>query len=170
VRPDSWLAILSCVTCLGGIVASGCFTPPYVESGDLLWHPDRVLAIPNLSHQGWQRVSVEDADVAFTRPGSGVIAVRVRCPVPKGDVPLRWEGRGLWLGVPRGDMERFHFDLDGYEAVNISAASDGLQLRTLTVRTDECSLDVVQVAPLASDHHQEFEGFLRGVRLRPEAS
>ena len=169
MRPHAWLAILSCVTCLGGISAAGCLAPRYQERGDLLWHPEQALAIPNLSRQGWERVSVDDADVAFTRPGSGVIAARVRCPAPKGDVPLRWEGRELWLGVARGDMERFHFDLDGYEAVNMSAPADGLHLRTLTVRTETCSLDVVQVAPLPSDHHREFEDFLRGVRLRPEA-
>ena len=170
MRPTPWLAILGCLASLASVSISGCFTPSYVARGDLLWHPTLAVAVPDLSRQGWERVSVDEADVAFTRPGSGVIAARLRCPAPADDVPLRWEGRELWLGVPRREMERFHFDLDGYEAVNISAASDGLFLRTLTVRTERCSLDVVQVAPLDSDHDEEFESFLRGVRLRPEGS
>ncbi len=163
MRSTRWIAALGCVV----VLLAGCATR-WTTRDELLWHPEYTLAVPDLAREGWERARIKDAEIAFARPGSGVIAVHVTCPSGSRDTPLRWKGRELWLGVSRGDMERFYFDVDGYEAVNIAAESDGLHLRTLTVRTDECLIDVAQVAPVDSDHHRVFEDFVRRMRLRRE--
>ena len=165
MRSAGWLGTLGWLALLA---VAGCATSSYVQRGDLLWHPHHPVAVPDLGSAGWERVAVTDADLAFARDGDGVIAVRVRCPAPAAEVPLRWEGRQLWLGVPRGKIERFHLDVDGYEGVSMASESDGLSLRTLTVRGPDCSLDVVQVAPADSGAELLFESFVAGVRLRPE--
>ncbi len=166
MRSAGWLGTLSWVALLA---STGCTTTAFVQSGDLLWHPVRPVAVPDLSLAGWDRVEVEDADLAFSKPDAGVIAVRVRCPSPEEGVPLRWEGRQLWLGIPHGEVERFHLDVDGYEGVSMSAESDGLYLRTLTVRAERCSLDVLLVAPLDSGGDLLFEGFVAGLKLSRES-
>lgn len=165
MRGIRWMAALGCVV----VVAAGCATR-WIPQDQLLWHPDYPLAVPDLSQEGWQRASIDGAEIAFGRQGEGVIAVHATCPVRKRDTPLRWQGRELWLGIPRGDMERFHFDVEGYEGVNISAESDGLYLRTLTVKTEQCLIDVVQVAPVDSPHDQIFENFVRRMRLRRDSA
>lgn len=158
-----WLKRVNAVA-LG--VLLGCASVAFVPRGGLLWHPRHAVAVPDLSSSGWERVKVEGADLAFRRNGSGVIAVRVRCPPPDADVPLRWEGRELWLGIPRGDMERFHLDVDGFEGINMTAQSDDLYLRTLVVRTEECSLDIAQAALEPREAHRVFESFIARVKLR----
>ena len=151
---------------LVALLSLACVTPPYLSRNGRLWHPRQPVGVPDLSERGWQRVGVDGADLAFRREGDGVIAVRVRCPAPDGQVPLRWEARRLWLGVPRDEIERQPLDVDGYPGVHISSSSRELHLRTLVVRTEACSLDVAQVAPLASPHAAVFEEFVSGIRLR----
>ncbi len=156
---------------LGGVAllaTAACATSAWVPDHDLLWHPREAVAVPDLSAAGWERVSVDDADLAFSKHGIGVVAARLRCPAPAEGVPLRWEGRQLWLGVPRDQIERFHFDVDGYEGVSMAAQSDGLYLRTATVRTGDCSLDVVQVAPEGVGADLVFDSFMARVRLHRE--
>jgi hypothetical protein len=160
-------ACLRALSCILLLALPACATI-YVARADMLWHPDHPVGIPDLTTAGWQRVDIDGADVAFQRNGSGVIAVRVRCPAPDDDVPLRWEARGLWLGVPRGDMERFYMDVDGYEGVSISAPHGDVMLRTLVVRTEACSLDVAQLAADPVEGVRVFEQFVAGVKLHPE--
>ena len=165
MRSTRWMAALGCVV----VVAVGCATR-WIPQDQLLWHPEYPLAVPDLSQEGWQRASVEGAEIAFGRHGAGVIAVHATCPVRETGTPLRWEGRELWLGIPRNDMERFYFDVDGYEGINLSAESDGLYLRTLTVRTEQCLIDVAQVAPIDSAHDRVFEDFVQRMRLRRDSA
>ena len=170
MRSAEWLETLGRFAPLAvAVVIAGCAAPAYVARGGLLWHPRHLVAVPDLSSAGWERVAIEDADLAFSKEGAGVIAVRTRCPPPDDDIPLRWEGRWLWLGVPRGEIERFHLDVDGYEAVSMAAESRGLYLRTTTVRGPACSLDVVLVAPTRSGAELVFESFMAQVRLRQES-
>lgn len=150
------------------IVGLGCASSSFeVRPGaeGWLWHPSEDVGIPDLGQEGWRRVGLGVADLTFHSTRSGAISVRVRCPAPKQAIPLRWEARQLWLGVPRDEIRRFHLDVDGYEGVNMEAESDGLQLRTLVVRTERCSLDVAQVAPLATDAEAVFEDFISRIRL-----
>lgn len=161
----------SFVSVLGAIGLCGmlaCATPAYRASDGLLWHPSQRVGVPDLEAEGWTRTSADDADVAFSRPGAGIFAVRVRCPGHETDVPLRWESRGLWLGVPRDRIERRPAQIDGHEGMTMHGVLENLALRTLVVRTDACSLDVVQVAPNGSDSEVVFDAFISRVRLTKE--
>ena len=144
---------------------AGCLTPAYVPAEGMLWHPSQRVGFPDLSREGWTRTSAKDADLAFRRPGAGVFAVRVRCPAPDDDIPLRWESRGLWLGVPRDRVERRRAVVDGIEGVTMHGVLGDLALRTLVVRTQECSVDVAQVAPDGADGEVLFDAFISRVRL-----
>lgn len=162
------MARLRSAAALAGLMLCACATISYASRDGRLWHPRHAVGVPDLVRRGWERIQLPDADLAFRRDGVGVIAVRVRCPGPGEAIPLRWEARRLWLGIPRGSVERFHLDVDGYEGVSMSADAKDLKLRTLVVRTESCSLDVAQVAPLASPHEQVFEEFIAEIRLGEE--
>jgi hypothetical protein len=159
--------------CLGalGLVAlllvsglGGCATPAYISRGGLLWHPRYPLAVPDLSFAGWERVTLDETDLAFRKKDSGVIAVRARCPAE--DQPLRWESRDLWLGIPRRSETHRRLEVDGRPAVATTAQSDGLAIRTAVVRTEDCALDLAHVAPTGDATADVFERFLERVRLR----
>jgi hypothetical protein len=133
----------------------------------LLWDPARRVGVPDWTREGWERRSIADADLAFHKPGSGWIAVRVRCASGDSRQSLRWEGRGLWLGIPREGLERRAREIDGRPALEMSASSQGLTLRTAVVRSGDCTLDAAQTAPEHSAEAREsFDRFLAGIRLR----
>ena len=144
---------------------AGCATPIYRAADGMLWHPSQRVGIPDLAAEGWTRTSAKDADLAFSRHGAGIFAVRVRCPAPEESVPLRWESRGLWLGVPRDRVERRPAQIDGHKGMTMHGVFEELALRTLVVRTDDCSLDVAQVAPSGTDGEVLFDAFISRVRL-----
>lgn len=145
------------------IACAACVTPGYVPRDGLLRHPRHPVAVPDLAAQGWERVPLDDADLAFQRDGAGVIAVRVRCPASRH--PLQWESRGLWLGIDRGDEERSALEVDGHPAVETFAESGRLRVRTVLVRTPACSVAIAYVAPPGGEDLATFEGFIQGLRL-----
>ena len=150
---------------MGGLA---CTTPMYRISDGMRWHPSQRVGVPDLEAEGWRRTSAQDADLAFYRPGAGIFAVRVRCPAPDDEVPLRWESRGLWLGVPRERVERRPAVVDGFDGMTMHGQLGELALRTLVVRTETCSLDIAQVAPSGADGEVLFDAFIARVRLTEE--
>ena len=158
--------------CSAGVALLGaCAGPAFTPSGGLLWDRARQVGVPDLTREGWQRDSIRGADLAFRKRDRGWIAVRMRCPAPGDELPLRWESRELWLGIPRDALERRSLQIDGRSAVQMSARSGDLVLRTAVVRAGECSLDAAQSAPAQSaDAGASFERFLAGIRLRGAAS
>jgi hypothetical protein len=143
-----------------------CAGASFVDRGGLLWYRTGAVGVPDLERSGWQAVRADGADLAFRKEGAGAIGVRLRCPAPHRTLPLRWESRELWLGIPREQIEQRPLEVDGRPGIEMRAASHGLSLRTVLVRVDACSLDVAQAAPLGSPAAaSSFERFLSGIRL-----
>ena len=119
--------------------------------------------------QGWERARIAESDLAFRRPGADVIAMRLRCdetgrPKP---VPLRWQSRGLWVGIPRAEFSMREFRFRGRKAIEMTADSDGLAVRTLVIEAGaSCRLDLAHVASAGGvDAAADFERVLARVRI-----
>ena len=84
------------------LLAAGCMAPRFLQDGQMLRHPAGEFAVPDLSDAGWERVGVENADLAFRHPREGTIAVRARCGLSD-PLSLEWRSRELYVGV---DAER----------------------------------------------------------------
>lgn len=156
---------------LGGAVLwawVACTSTAFVREGGLLRHAEPPIAIPDLSAEGWRRIDVGEADLAFRKPNEGVIAIRLRCPSSEPEVPLRWEARHLWLGIEREDFKQETLRVDGHPAVEMSALQGNSLIRTVVVRVGACSLDLVQVAPIQSEEaRNRFDRLLTELRTEP---
>ena len=160
------MGLLRASSAIAALCLCACAGSGFVGSDGLLWYRAGVVGIPDLERSGWEAVRADGADLAFRKQGAGVIGVRLRCPAPHDALPMRWESRELWLGVPREQSEQLPLELDGRQGIEVRATSDGLALRTVMVRVDACSLDVAQAAPLGSAAAERgFARFLSGIRL-----
>jgi hypothetical protein len=128
---------------------AACATTAMVPADGWLNHRRHGFAVADLALEGWQRIDVEEADVAFTRPGQGVIALRSSCgkhaPAPAAST------RALWHGIERDGASPQRRRVGEREALEFSLDRDGLRVRTLALRTADCALDFVQVAPPDAD-------------------
>jgi len=163
-------------TALCALLVAGCVSSPYqpFDGNDgLLRHPLHPVAVPDLTAQGWEPVEFDEADLAFRKRGSGMIAVRSRCG--SGSRPLVWETRDLWLGIPRQDLVSRELRVHGFPARETRAESQGLRVRTLSVQAERCTLDIAHVAlPLAADGSDAsldavLDAFVEATRLVGEA-
>ena len=158
------LVPMLCWGCLGG------FAPGWTPSGGLLWDEGARVGIPDLTLQGWERARIDESDLAFRRPGADVIAMRLRCDQAESaaSVPLRWQSRELWLGIPRSDFGSREFRFRGRPAIEMTASSDGVAVRTLVIDAGgACRLDLAHAASIsAADATADFERFLADVQIR----
>jgi hypothetical protein len=149
--------------CLGGSRAS------WSSRDGLLWDEAGRVGVPDLAAQGWERTRIDESDLAFLRPGADVIAMRLRCGQAEPSTPLRWQSRGLWLGIPRSDFQSREILWKGRKAFEMTAESDGLAVRTLLIEaSSSCRLELAHVAQVGADTATaDFERFLAAVQLGP---
>ncbi len=152
---------------LVALLVTGCVSAAYLPRDGLLWHPGSPVAVPDLSRSGWERIQIDGADLAFDHSQYGVIAVRVRGD--EEERPLLWESRSLWLGVAREDGAREERTVQGRVAVEMSARSEGLWLRTLVIQVEPgCLLDIAHVAA-DGDSRGIFDAFVAGIAFEDGA-
>lgn len=148
------------------LLVAGCLATWHTPSEGLIWHRSHGLAVPDLGSEGWERVQVRDAGVAF-RSSLGVIAIRAECNGPEG-APLA-RARDLWLGIDRTELERTERSVGEYPAYQTLARSEQVMVHTVVFRTMRCWVDVAHVAPIDVDDPQVLERFLERIRVEDGA-
>jgi hypothetical protein len=121
------------------------------------------VAVPDLTHEGWRRLRVDGAELAFEKNGEGIIAMRVSCGQRAGS--LRSAGRDLWLGIPRRELAFREIEVGGHPAVETSGLADGAAVRAVVVTTDGCVLDLAHVRPESQPDSGALEQLLEGLRF-----
>ncbi len=150
------------VLCCLGLLVSGCAVTWLAPTEGLIWHHSRSFAVPDLGAEGWERVGVEDADVAF-QSVRGVIAIRAECDGAKG--PPHGRARDLWLGIERTELERSERSVGSYPAYETLARAKDVMVRTIVFRTPRCWVDVAHVAPIERDDPQVLDQFVARIRF-----
>ncbi len=150
------------VLCCLGLLITGCAATWLAPREGLIWHRSRSFAVPDLHAEGWERVRVKDADVAF-QSERGVIAVRAECKGAEG--PPHGRTRDLWLGIERTELERSERSVGPYPAYQTLARANGVMVRTVVFRTPQCWVDVAHVAPIDRDDPQVLDQFVARIRV-----
>ena len=146
------------------VLLGACASSAFVQREGMFWHRQQEFAIADLRADGWELVHIEGADLAFHRPGHGVIAVRARCGDSKAS--LKWLSRHLWLGVERRDVEGRPRIVSGAQAVETVGVADGLRAHTIVVDTGRCTADLAHVGSSENGASPTFEAFVERVRVR----
>lgn len=129
-----------------------------------MWrHESARLEVPDLTREGWERVSIDGADLAFEREGEGVIAVRAECGGPPR--ALEWAGRELWLGIERKDLALREREVGGWPAVELSGEAQGVQVRAVVIQREGCLVDVAHAGPPGSSGEDPLERVLGALRF-----
>ncbi len=145
---------------------SGCAGTSFRLHGNAWRSPDAHLAVPDLTREGWERVRLDGADLAFRRGENGVIAVRARCgQAPR---PLEWAGRELWFGIERGEVTLAKREIAGRPAVETSGEADGVTVRAVVVESGDCIFDFAYVRPADVPASDALEGFLARIEFMGE--
>lgn len=131
----------------------------------LIWLGDEgQLGVPDLTAEGWERLSTPDYAVLFRKEGASAFAIRVRGSAETDDVPDRWK---RVHSVPPEAVTTTRRSFEGYEAVEHEAPCEESDLlRTLVVRTESHLIDIGQLAAIDSDNRAEFEAFLARTQLK----
>ena len=124
--------------------------------------------------EGWQRIEISHAALAYRDEGGGTIAVDTRCLKDGGDVPLASLTQHLFLGfTDREILEQTVVPFDGREAMHtrLSAKLDGVPKRfdVWVMKKDDCVHDLYYIATPA--HFERgvaaFERFVQGFATVP---
>ena len=109
------------------------------------------LGLPNGPGPPWMRVRVEDAQIAFRRPGPQTISVQSRCGQPLTSPSIL--ARHLLIGVsPRTLREAGPTEVDGRSAWTQTVdAAGGVRLKTVTTVMDDCVVDWILAAPAGAN-------------------
>ncbi len=113
--------------------------------------------------EGWSPVEVSGAELAFSKNGEGVIALRVHCPT--GERTLRNASRDLWLGIPRQGLEVRDIEVQGRPAVETRATANGTEVRTVVVGSNGCIVQVAHALPSPHPETEVLERFLERLVL-----
>jgi predicted Zn-dependent protease len=148
--------------CAWGVLVVGCAAPSVVSREGMLWHRTHHFAVPDLAAEGWTPAHVDEADLAFRKAGEGVIAVRSECGDSRRSALSLT--RSLWHRVPRESAELQERQVGSFEAVELTAQSEGTIVRTVVLRTDGCAIELIHVAPAGSPPSPTFDAFLEGLR------
>ncbi len=165
LRPFAFAVFALLGFALVGACAHGdTFNDGLLEKGDLRI---RVGPVPD----GWHRVHVEGADLAFrddARDGSALFDVR--CGNRDDDAPLAVLTAHLIMGTTDREFEtQTVFPFDGREAMRtvLRAKLDGvpMQYEIYVMKKDGCLYDLVYVAPPARfvEGSTDFERFAKGL-------
>lgn len=125
-------------------------------------HRTRGYAVHDLAAEGWRQTRFEGAEVAFTRPGEGVIALRSDCSDETRSAEAR--SRTLWHRVPFSRAERRAVRIGEHDAIETVAESDGARVRTLAIENGGCAFDLIRVAPGGAGD-EAFERFVHSLRF-----
>lgn len=130
----------------------------------------RVVTIP----EGWQRIAVSNAALAFRDPDGGTIAADTRCHADGGDVPLASLTQHLFIGfTDREILEQTVVPFDGREAMHtlLQAKLDGVPKKfdVWVMKKDDCVHDLYYLAePAHFDRGAAaFERFVQGFATVP---
>lgn len=122
--------------------------------------------MPDLSRSGWERVGVDEADLAFRDASGQTIAVRASCD-HKAPRSLEWAARSRFLGAGL-EIERPRRRLvSGQSAVEVAARGEGLRVRTVLIWTGRCLVELAYAAPAQGPNAEPFEDFVAGFRVTP---
>ena len=124
--------------------------------------------------EGWQRIEVSNAKLAYRDEGGGMIAVDTRCHEDGGDVPLASLTQHLFLGfTDREILSQAVVPFDGREAMHtiLQAKLDGVPTKfdVWVMKKDDCVHDLYYIA--APAHFDRgvaaFERFVQGFATVP---
>jgi putative hemolysin len=124
--------------------------------------------------EGWQRIEVSHAALAYRDADGGTIAVNTRCHEDGGDVSLAALTQHLFIGfTDREILEQTVVPFDGREAMHtlLSAKLDGVPQRfdVWVMKKDDCVHDLYYIA--APAHFERgaatFERFVQGFATVP---
>jgi hypothetical protein len=124
--------------------------------------------------EGWKRIEISHAALAYRDEGGGTIAVDTRCHEDGGDVPLASLTQHLFLGfTDREILEQTVVPFDGREAMHtrLSAKLDGVPTKfdVWVMKKDDCVHDLYYLA--APAHFDRgvaaFERFVQGFATVP---
>jgi len=177
MRPSSWpsaLALVLAVSAFGGAACGGgagaSFDGAVYRRGPVAF---QLGPVP----QGWRRVDVTDASVAWRDDARAAsVLVNGRCLKPDEGTPLVALTNHLVMGsTARELLSQETEPFDGREALHtrMRAKWDGvpIALDIFVMKKDGCVYDFVYMGDPA--HHEagfgEFEAFVRGFRTLPEA-
>jgi hypothetical protein len=145
------------------LLAAGCMAPRFLQDGQMLRHPAGEFAVPDLSDAGWERVGVENADLAFRHPREGTIAVRARCGLSD-PLSLEWRSRELYVGVDAERLSQRQIEVNGFPAYEIVARIDEVWIRTIVLWTGSCLVDLALARNEGAAESETFESFVAGFR------
>jgi hypothetical protein len=147
------------------VVVVGLFAclSPFRLRGEVWRHPEAKVEVPDLGREGWRRIRLDGAQLAFQSDEEGVIALRAECGNRTPE--LQWAGRELWFGIPRGELAVEDREVGGRPAIEVSGEADGVRVRAVVVRSDRCLLDVAHVRPADIPDSGVLDRFLARTRM-----
>jgi hypothetical protein len=137
--------------------------PRFLQDGQMLRHPAGEFAVLDLSGVGWERVQVENADIAFRHPREGTIAVRSRCGLSD-PLSLEWRSRELYVGVGAERLSQRSLEVNGFPAYEIVARVGEVWIRTIVLWTGSCLVDLALARNDGVAESETFESFVAGFR------
>jgi hypothetical protein len=145
------------------VVLTGCAAGAFDRRGDVWRHAGAGFEVPDLTREGWRRLRLDGAQLAFEKNGEGVIALRVICD--RSPRPLRWAGRDLWLGIPREDLVVREREIRGRPAVETAGRAEGTVVRAVIVENERCVVGAAHVRPGEQVDTGILDHFLDGLRF-----
>lgn len=165
-RPPAALWRWRRALCLLGLLALGACAAHF--DGSVLRKRDVAYRIGTLD-AGFQRVHIEDNDLAFYKPGAGSIAVNASCRDHE-DVPPSALVNHLLFGTTRRAFltdEEVTLDGRGARHVVVDAELDGVPVRLdiYVLTRAHCVFDLSYVSGRSAPAQAEFAAFVRGFRI-----
>jgi hypothetical protein len=164
----AWVGLLGVL-----LVGAGCAGSPIlrVEGGYRHHRHDYTIAKPGGPGEAWQRVRLDDAALAFRRPGPESISLQSRCGRPV--APAAFMARHLVIGLPdRTPIAEGPIQVAGREGwtQTFDTVKDGVSVRvkTVTLVVADCSFDWILATPAAFEPaEQAFDAWWSSFRLDP---
>jgi hypothetical protein len=153
--------------CAGDLVA--------VEGGFRHRQHGYAFGTPGGPGNHWERTEVDDALIAFQRPGPQTMIVQSRCGQPVADVAIM--ARQLLIGVsPRALRQAGPVLVDGRDGwtqtFDTLRDGDGVRVKTVTLVADRCVLDWILSAAGSREFEEAeraFDAWWQAFRIEPRA-
>lgn len=162
----AWVGLLGAL-----LIGAGCASSPMsqIEGGYRHRRHDYTIAKPGGPGEAWRLVSVEDAALAFRRPGPESMSLQSRCGRPVA-APV-FMARHLVIGLPeRTLVAAGPTQVDGRDAwtQTFDTVQGGVSVRvkTVTLVADGCSFDwILATAAAFEPAEQAFDAWWGSFRL-----
>lgn len=157
--PAFWLVLLA------GL--AGCASAPVLRDG-LYRDPVRGWRIASPG-EGWRRIALDGAVLAFRGPDGSTLALAERCHIPMAEPSVL--ARHLWIGSGVRLREAAPDAVAGRSAwAQTLEAPDGTEVRTVTMATRDCVFDwALSGTQLDARTVEAFERWVQSFTLGPAA-